>query len=72
MPVHGTLSTDKAAYDTLVVVTCDNGFKHAAVQTSKTVLCLDSAAWNDTDVDCQGSYRLWQSFCLQMNWINRT
>ena len=55
-PFRGTLSTDKTAYNTQVIVVCDIGFKHAGGQTSKTVLCLDDATWNDTDVDCQDLY----------------
>ena len=57
VPSHGTLSTYETVYDTLVVVACDVGFKHADDRTSKTVLCLESTTWNDTDVHCQG---LWQ------------
>jgi len=62
MPLHGTLSTERTVYDTLVAVACDTGYKYVACQTSKTVLCLDSAAWNDTDVDCQGLCTMRQNF----------
>ena len=53
-PLHGTLSSCETIHNTLVVVACDIGFKHADGQTSKTVLCLDNTTWNDTDIDCQG------------------
>jgi len=52
--MYATLSTDQTVYDTLVVVACHTGFKHADGRTSKSVLCLDSTSWNETDIDCQG------------------
>jgi len=56
VPLDATLSTDKTVYDILVIVKCNSGFKFSDGKTSKTVLCLQSGAWNDTFVDCQGLY----------------
>jgi len=52
--LNATLSTVETVYDTTVIVQCNSGFKLTDGRTSKTVLCLHNATWNDTAVDCQG------------------
>ena len=53
VPDNGELSTKDVAWNTVVTVTCNRGFKMIDDQLSKSLLCLDQIVWNDTVTNCQ-------------------
>ena len=55
VPDNGELSTCDVVYDTLVLVSCNVGFKMFDDQLSKSLICLDGSVWNDTVFHCQGT-----------------